>query len=174
MLDEQDNSTTRSDAIIPPPGSAIHPCTMGWIGTLLAETWWPSTLTSPRFAELTAKLDHLGWPVIQEQSITDLLFLVWKMSFRNFFRINLDPLNIIIHCHTFRVKMILRSLHLHWTFQLHFTQLQHTLWLTWTKLNHDFYLTEIFFLTQKIFLVFLKYIYRKSKKTEQPETDKNL
>ena len=38
---------------IPSPCSAIHPwtihdpCTIGWIGTLLAETGWPSILTSP-------------------------------------------------------------------------------------------------------------------------------
>ena len=31
-----------------------------------------------------------------------------------------------------------------------------------TELNHEFYLTEIFFLTQEIFLEVLKYIYRKS------------
>ena len=43
--------------------SILDTWTIGCIGNLLAENWWPSILTSPRFSELTVKLHHSGWPV---------------------------------------------------------------------------------------------------------------
>ena len=139
----------------------------------------PSTLTSPRFSELTAKLDHLGWPVIQEQSITDLLFLVWKMSFRSFFRINLDPLNIIIHCPSTtipRVVSLIIYFESKWFCGV-FIELFNCISLycnILTELNHDFYWTEIFFKHRKYFWYFYHKICRKNIKAEQPEAGNNI
>ena len=115
---------------IPSPCSAIHPwtihdpCTIGWIGTLLAETGWPSILTSP-----SSKICWVNCKTRSSGIFIVLFFLVWKLSFRSFSRINLDFAGYSS---------------IHWTLILHFTPLHCNIncvnW-EWTELTKIFFLT---------------------------------
>ena len=112
-LDEQDNTTTRSD-MIPSPcqiicHTSIHdPWSMDnrqyWKLTFLTKNgghWLLHDLPS-NSAWVSCKTP--GWPVtVKNSQSQSSSFLKWKTSFRSFFRKNLvdwilDSLNIFIHC----------------------------------------------------------------------------
>ena len=148
-LDEQDNTTTRSDAIIPSPWSDPDPWTIVSIGKSIAEKWWPSILPSPRFAELIA--------FCHSQSIKVLLFISSKYKIIN------HPLSIIIP-RVVHFRLNFGSLKCHQSsyilVQNNFAEsslnielfncisLDCNILCDWTALNQDIYLTKIFFLTQ--------------------------
>ena len=94
-MDEQDNTTTRS-VTIPSPRDLPYIHHLSMIHGPLIFT---------RFAELTAKHDHPGWPKTPEQFIAVLFLLEMEDVFQEFLQNKsgcLDPLfQEYHHNHTF-------------------------------------------------------------------------
>ena len=146
---------TRSDAIIPNPFSLIWSCIHLWFLDWNLPCW--------NIMTIDFNISKIYWVNCKTQSsdiFTVLFFLLSCMEvvFQEFLQNKSE--NIIINLETShtsstvqlsiipRVDSFFEGIY-SLNSKLHFTPPQHTVWL-----NYDFYLTEIYFLMQTIFLVF--------------------